>query len=490
MSSNCHDAEELVASAKRAGESIVPQRLLDAVTKLSQPLNFLTSLEPESEPFDAFREEFPALHLRRCGARSLNSTELEQAVGLFRWVLQGLAEWTRESDPRFVKLTSLMVTLNEFDWNDAHCALLPDATVNTSLNKLLCDILRNYRCEIQCETGHRASRTNDLIAVLTKSDNLEDWATIALNWQQIETWLHGGLFLGQAVPYLAHFDMNGLASAMDEVSQIQTAYLVAGSLSEANRVRLARETSSWRYRFASVLSIAWGRNVFADLDDEVRDELAALLKVVSHDTGQWQRWMQAFNQYPIRFPALQPALGEALAQAPEHALASYVDTISLYPWPLNGPRYGQPSRPDGRQSVAACLTAFREKASSEQRSRLWRFAHTRWQQWNFGLQSSECHLSGVVGSELDYAIVAHAAEYLNSGDRNSELSSLAKRVADIEMTWHASFSDLLTCRNAFLSQMQPLLAVESADWLFSKSNIPANVAADSSYTVAKFGVLE
>lgn len=489
MRSNYHDAEELIASAMQAGASIVPQRMLDVVTKLFQPLNFLTSLEPAAEPFDVFREEYPALHLRRCGARSLSSTEMEQAVGLLRWVIQELAVWTHERDPRLVNMTSLMAVLNEFDWSDAQWALLPDTTVNISLTKLLCDILRNYRCEIQCEPGYRASRTNDLIAVLTKADSDGDWATIAANWQQIETWLHGGLFLAQAVPCLARFDMNGLASAMDEVSQIQTAYLVAVSLSEADRVRLARATSSWRYRFASVLSIAWGRNVFADLGDEVRDELTALLEVVSQDADQWQRWMHAFNQYPIRFPALQSALGKALAQAPEHALASYVGSICLYASPLNGPRYGQQSRLDGRQSVAVCLRAFREAADSDQRSRLWRLVHTRWQNWNFGLQSSECHLCDVVGSELDYAIVARAAECLDSSERDTELSLLLKRVGDIEMNWHASFSDLLTCRNALLSQMQPLLAANSADWLFSTSNIPANVAADS-YTMARFGVLK
>ena len=488
MSSNYHDAEEFIASAMKAGESIVPQRLLDAATKLSQPLNFLTSLEPASEPFEVFREEYPALHLSRCRARSLNSAEMEQAVGLLRWVLQELAVWTLDSDPRLVKMTSLMVALNEFDWSDAQWSLLPDTAVNPLLPKLLCDIVSNYRCEIQCEPGYRASRTNDLIAALTKADSVGDWASIAANWQQIETWLHGGLFLEQAVPCLACFDMSGLASAMDEVSQIQTAYLVARSLSEVNRVRLARATSSWRYRFASVLSIAWGGNVFKDLGDEARDELTALLAMVSQDADQWPRWMQAFNQDPIRFPALQPALGKALAQAPEYAWTSYVESISLYAWPLNGPTYGQQSRLDGRQSVAVCLRAFREAATPEQRCRLWRLAYTRWQQWNFGLHSSSEHyLGSIVGSELDYAIAAHAAECLNTSERDALLASLVKEANDIELRWHQSISDLRSSRNSFLSRMQPLLAAGSADCLFERPVRPPEIIQNP-YTQRKYRV--
>lgn len=487
MSSNYHDAEDIIASAMKPGESILPQRLIDAIAGLSQPLNFLISLEPETEPFDAFREEFPALHFRRCGARSLNSAEMEQSVGLLRWVLQELAVWARESDPRLVKMTALMVALNEFDWSDAQWPLLPDTAVSPLLTKLLCDIVRNYRCEIQCEPGRRASRTNDLIAALTKADLDGDWASIAASWQQIETWLHGGLFLGQAVPCVARFDMNGLASAMDEVSQIQTAYLIARSLSESNRLRLARASSSWRYRFASVLSIAWGGNVFKDLGDEARDELSALLVVVSQDTDQWPLWMQAFNQNPIRFPALQPALGNALAQAPEQALASYVNSISLYEWPLNGPHYGHQSRLDGRQSVAVCLGAFREAANSEQRSRLWRLAHMRWQRWGFGIQSpSERYLSGVVSSELDFAVTAHAAECLTSDQRKAQLDSLLNEVRDVEMRWHPSVSDLTSSRNALLSRMQPLLAAESADWLFTRPIIPPELILNP-YTLRRFG---
>jgi len=409
---NLHDQNiELIASALKPGEINAPQRLLDTVAQLSSPLDFLISTEPVAEPFEVFREMFPALHLRRSRARSLSSAEEDQAVGLLRWVLRELSAWTRETDPRLVKITAAIVALNEFDWNDAKWALLSDTAVTPELIKLLCGIVNGYRCEIQTEPGRRASRTNDLVATLLKADSEGDWVAIWVSWQQIETWLYGGFFLRNTLPCLARFDLNGLASAMDDVSQIQTAYLIAKSLSEEHRLRLARSTSSRRYRFAAVLSIAWGKHVFTGISNEAEEELSALLTEVSQDAEQWSRWMQAFNEHPTRFPALQRSLGRALAQAPEHALASYVENISLNAQLLNGLHYGQPSRPDSRQSVALCLAAFRGAAISEQRCRLWQMAHTAWERWGFGLQSSsERHLIGIVASELDYAITAHAVE--------------------------------------------------------------------------------
>ena len=487
MNPHDQDAEALVASALMPGEINVPQRLLDAVAQLPSPLDFLFSSEPQADPFNAIREEYPALHSWRFGRKAMSAKETAQAVAVLRWVLRELADWSRGSDPRREKMIAVMVALNEFDWSDAKWALLSDTAVNPELIKLLCDIVKNFRCEIHGEPGRHASKTNSLVASLVKADGEGDWVAISASWQQIETLLHGEFFLGLAASCLARFDMSGLASAINEVLQIQMAYLVASSLSEANRVKLARASSSRRYRFAAVLSIAWGKHVFTGIGDEAENELSALMAEVSQDTDQWPRWMRAFNEYPTRFPALQRPLGKALAQAPEHALASYVDSISLYAWPLNGPRCVQSSRPDGRQSVGLCLAAFRESANSEQRCKLWHLAHARWECWGFGLQSSsERHLFNIVSSELDYAITAHAAECLTTDQRKSKLDSLLNEVRDVEMRWHQSVSNLRSSRNASLSKMQPLLAADNAGWLFSHAVLPPEVVQNS-YAQRKFG---
>jgi len=60
--------------------------------------------------------DYPALHLRRCGARSLSPEEVAQASGLLRWILRELAEWAHERDPRLEKVAAMLVLLNEFDW--------------------------------------------------------------------------------------------------------------------------------------------------------------------------------------------------------------------------------------------------------------------------------------------------------------------------------------------------------------------------------------
>lgn len=486
MNEHAQDSGILLTSALNPREPIVPQLLLDAVECLSSPLEFLVAIEPDAGPFEAFRQNYPALHLRRCGARSLTPEETEQAAGLLRWMLQELATWTHGSDSRLDKMAAILVLLNEFDWNDAQWALLPDTAVSVELLKLLRDILKNYHIAIQREPGHCRSGSIDVVSELEKADRDEDWEAISGYWQQIVTWLPVGGLLGRALSCLARFDMSGLAAVMDEVSQIQTAYFVAGSLSEVNRLRLARATTSRRYRFAAVLSISWGDHVFTGVGDEVENEFAALLEEVSQNVDQWTRWMQAFNEYPIRFPALQRPLGRALAQAPELSLAIYVDSISLFPWPLNGSHYRHPSRIDGRQSVALCLGVFRAAASSEQRLRLWRLAHTRWMRWAFTDHSiSDHHLTSIVGSELDYAITAYAAENLTSDERETQLTSLAKDIHDIEMIWHSSFAELVSDLYVLQSMLQPFLAANGSDWLFEQPIVPQNLVGNP-YTKQRF----
>jgi len=486
MNKIVQNTEELIVSALNWGEVIEPRRLLDVVEQLSSPLNFLIFNEPEAEPFEVFRLMFPALPLRRREERVLSLEEKEKAVGLIRWALGELSTWTCESDPRLVKIAAVMVVLYEFDWIDAHWALLSNTGVNSELIQFFCGILKNYRSTLDCEPGSRSAKTNNLGASLAKADKDEDWVAISASWPQLETWLRGGLLLDLAVPYFARFDMSGLASAMDEVSQIQDAYLIARSLSEANRVKLARTTSSQRYRFAAVLSIAWSKNRLAALSDEAENELTALLEDVAKDADQWPRWMRAFNEYPMRFPALQLPLGRALAQASANALASYVESISLYARPLDRPEHGQLSLTDGSQSVANCLKAFRESATLEQRCTLWQIAETRWEHWNFGLQSSsEGNLIWIVGSELDYAITAHAAECLTVNKREALLASLVKEIRDIEMGWHSSIMELQSRRNVFLSRMQPLLVEDDADWLFLQPIIPSEIIQNP-YTQRKF----
>lgn len=479
--------ESLLASALISGEVSKPQRLLDAVTLISSPLAFLCSLEPEAEPFNILSEDYPWLRSLRFSEKAINEEETTEAVTLLRWVLKELSGWSKDLDPRLVNLTVVVMTLNAFGWNDQHWSLLSNQSVNPELLNLFCDTIKNYHCEISVEPMRYASKVDALTTLLATADSQGDWAKIASSWQHIETWLRSGILLTIAAPCLARFNMTILASAMSEISQIQTAYLVAKSLSEINLLKLARSTSSWRYRFASVLSINWSQHAHTGFDEEIREQLSRLLTEVSQDTDQWARWMVAFNLNPARFPAFQLSLGEALANAPEHALASYVNSIALSAWPLDQLHKAKSSRPNGRECVALCLMSFREKASKEQKERLWHLAYTRWQSWNFGIQHLESYPFSIAGCELDFAITAYSVECLSTDQRNKLLAFQKEELANTEMAWHSTLSKLLTHRNASLSKMQPLLAAGDDDWLFTQPSLPPGLV-QSAYTKRKFKI--
>ena len=88
--------------------------------------------------------------------------------------------------------------------------------------------------------------------------------------------------------------------------------------------------------------------------------MSALLLKVANDAPRWIAWMRVFNGYPVRYPVLQMPLGHALADMPQAAVEAYVDAIVLNV---------KATRPDpNRQSVAACLRAFRTKATVARQS--------------------------------------------------------------------------------------------------------------------------
>jgi hypothetical protein len=185
--------------------------------------------------------------------------------------------------------------------------------------------------------------------------------------------------------------------------------------------------------------------------------LAQLLTHVASNDAQWQAWMRALNNYPIRFPQIQSALGTALAQGPESALAPYVDAINLTTTGV------------GRQQVAECLRSFRKASSPERRQELWKRAHGRWLEWNFAFNDKTDNLVKIGNCELDYAIVGYAVECMNSQSRSQKCSELVATLSALPTAWHASELDFWRSVNRLLSCFQPYAYAQQAsaddDWL-------------------------
>ena len=476
MNESFKDSGAILSLALQPGDVAVPQRLLDAVEQLDSPVDLIISPEPAEGPFEALREEFPALLYRRFGGRPSSPDESEQVIRLLRWVLIEMSEWAYVADQKLTKLTTIFVVLNDFSWDDSQWTTFSETAVSKELSRVLGALLRGYSVTVDFDSASRITTTNNLLEVLAHADNDGDWVTISDYWQQIETWLHAPCFLKHAAPCLARFDMGSLIEFADHASSILEAYLVAASLSAENRLKLARASSSNRYRFAALLSIQWQRDLRNGLPDGAAIELIMLLSQGANDALEWRRWMYAFNKYPLRFPALQPSLGNALTHAPEEALTAYIESIELHVWPLDGSIPQRPLRPDSRQCVAQCLEEFHRAANQLQRHILWRKAHDRWHLWRFGVGSvKDPYLFNIAGSELDYAVAAYAVECLESNERQDRLTALEAEAHGIETGWYPSRSHLTTRWYSLVSEMQPLFATIGINPLFISPVIPESL---------------
>jgi hypothetical protein len=178
--------------------------------------------------------------------------------------------------------------------------------------------------------------------------------------------------------------------------------------------------------------------------------------------------MQVFNAYPVRYPALQRSLGQALATVPEPAVSAYVDSIVLHVLPV--------SADPNRRNTATCLQAFRAAATPERHCALWTLAHDRWSAWRFDQANPETHLFAVNWSQLDYAVVAYASECLDQAERDASMNTVRERLGQLDDLWHNSITDIVTAWNRLLSQFQPYahssqILKSGEDWLTESRTI-------------------
>jgi hypothetical protein len=239
--------------------------------------------------------------------------------------------------------------------------------------------------------------------------------------------------------------------------------VVASTLSTSEKLDLAVASAHPYVQFCCLYQVLSDhRTLKQPLSIDQEQLLTKLLLKVADDGPRWAAWMEVFNAYPLRHPALQTALGMALADGPDTAVEPYVKSIVLYP--------KQAPADAGRQAVAACLSAFRSKASLARRRELWTLAHKRWTDWEFNRADSNQHLLNINWSELDYAIVGYACECLDATGQSNAMNLIIGKLKALEENWYASITDIVTAWNRLLSAFQPYAHAQAAissggDWL-------------------------
>lgn len=394
---------DVLADARNPGPICGPKELLAALADVDRPLELLNNWDNCNNLCDKFDNDYNFIRL--CGAAGVRPSDSDMLrwSSLLRWMLEELANWNPVGDPNLRTLAAIFVTGTMSDIDHKLWRLLPNAfSANAHLVKTMQTLLGQCKAAIDVPLRTRAPiSTKDAIAGFTEANAAKDWKALDEYLHSFGDYILPSLPQTQATRILARC---GNAELLEVISGLDDALLaaafVAAIADEDMYLPLAVSCSSSHFEFAA-LRRAVSRRV--PQAQSITPLLAPLLVKISADTTRWRALMDVFNQYPIRYPALQESLGVALAGSSSKAMEAYVSAIQLNSVAINDAE---------REDVAVCLRAFRASASGDKREELWRFAYERWSAWDFERSNSEAHLFEVRASLLDYAIVGYAIECL------------------------------------------------------------------------------
>jgi len=458
-----HDVliKSVVDEAAKLGPEEPPGDLIAAVNAESNPIQATYAGDKSLILHGALSKQFGLLVSLAAGGKPTAVADITRWAALVRWLLRELREWRPNSDPKRHKLAALMFTAACCDLDNQLWSSLPDGIERNS------DLLSVLEKFIATATGSFSSRgmqlepiwEKEVIERFKQADAAGNWETIGEMWHYVRDVLQPNLFCMQVTRCLYRYDPGRLIGALVGVKQITVAAQVLRVLPVEGQLAAGCKTANPYVEFACALETFTHWRKKQRPDEAAQQLLTRLLLKVAADQPRWRQWMKVFNRYPVRYPAIQVALGQALAVMPVPAVEAYVDAIDLTISP-----------DDGRELVAECLRAFRSSANADRAKLIWTRAYERWSAWQFGIEEDGKHITRMSFSELDYPVVGYVVECMGDKERDAMRNELFRKVTTLTDHWHASIVDCFTAWYRLLSQYQPyahgeVIKKSGGDWL-------------------------
>lgn len=446
-----------LARAAEDGPEREPAQLLDLLRTRASPLKSLADPNAGNEAYTALQQDCPhvwnASHLMGSPA----DEAVSQTADLIRWWMRQARAWS-PGDESETMAAALIVTSNVCArgaglWS----AMAAQGAVNLALAEFFQHLIAACRFNVgQRGPGAPPIWESELAQAFVQAERDQDWVQLARLWPRFEDTLWPDSLLTPAVQGLAAFAPDRFVTVLDGVDQIVAAMTIVQALPQK---AIAARSDNRFVLFALVHQTGKRSYGGGDLDAELDMALESVVARVAAEDSLWPAWMIAFNQYPVRYLRLQPALGRALARAPEAALEPYVAALDLRASPSD----------EGPGPVSLALEAFRAEAHLSRRQRLWSLAHARWRDWNFGENDPHAGITQISGSDLDDAVVGYGVECLGEARLGEALTEILGQLQRLDETWHPTLTDYRRAWTRLVSTLQPLaharrVLAEGADW--------------------------
>lgn len=407
------------------------------------------------DDFDALtrslREEFPFLY---AGKDEIADADVAEFDGLFAWLADQLCKFPDGApapERRLVDMLAL-ATMLEGDaelWGELAQAVpsLPPLLLD-AIAKVFTDTRPDGRVFLE-----RAHYSPTQISTTLDDVARKDWKSVEWTMDQLRDrlWLPLKTHTAAALHQYDRARLEALVERADDLFEV-AAYVLHAPVAQA--LTLALTSKNWTFKFwafhRSARFAAAGKPSYPL-------EWEDLLTQAADEPEEWPRWLAVLNEYPSRYPQIQPALGNALAGASSEALDAYVASISK-------------TADFGRPYLAAALSVFRARASLPVRQRLWTAAFSRWKARDFGCDDELRSLFQVARSSFDYPVMGYLTECLSDEARADMAAELETRAAAIERDWHSDVTPAMSERFKLISTYQLLAHAEAVlvgapEWL-------------------------
>ncbi len=432
-----------IDQARGCGKRVSPEQLIRHVAELCNPFAAINDFDTMNRLFAIFREEFePILHLQNVGTFTAEA-EIEQLVGLLRWLRIELGQFDAQEPSEQQVVTYLVITAFLDHRRTLWCELPLRKSRCKGLFEVLTRVIKKAKTNVIASRSPIPVWEQEAVDAFQAADADGDFVKIDELWPSFRTAFQPNLLLRQAVLCLAFHDFPRLIEATNSVKQTAVAMWIADALPSALRFRLSLEsTSRWIIFVSLYFTMRDQRRPHGGFRPTAEHLLVSMLMRMAKDDRVWMQTMTVYNSYPLRYPALQRALGITLARMSPSSCEEYANAIKT-------------DTANSRREVAVCLRTFQTWAWIEQRRTLLGRCYQRWGELMNTKPSYDHHHFDVFFTNLDYAVVAYLREFVGPEKILAEIEKILMEIVKLTSSWYANESDCHTTFYILLSRLQP-----------------------------------
>lgn len=440
----------------KSAQSIKPINALIAIESFDIAIPFVLKNDDIEKIYIELKKDFEWLDsfyskLERGLDKSLNVEEVEELVGLCKWIINTTNAWTKESDPCFKNIAVCLIIIAWLNTN-VWIYIKSDIDNTCLINDLIPQIINsNFHLSTRnsIHIWEREAINNMNLAIEQRN-----WLNIANNWITFKSWgfhEYKYVFVKGIFQFANIFSQDKVLDTMKLSNDFLLMNIMFDSdtFSINDRLLLALNTTNNLFRFALLFSLEFEKLVLLN-EQEVL--MAEILSNISVEIETTKAWFFIFNRYLVRFDFFSGCFGVYLAE--------YADDIGMeiYLNSLGNDSFNETfnSSSSNREILSRVFDRFASIAGLSKRKVLWKKVYDKYlEEGLVGIDGSK-FMHCINYSVLDYAIVKYYLECLDPNELEQLQIVKNEELKDISIKWWTDHSDMLSGFYYLISFLQPI----------------------------------